>query len=174
MKSKLKINFGCGKDIRKDYINVDMVKFPKVDKIVDLNKRPYPFKTNSSDEIFCSSVLQYVDNPEAVISEFYRILKKGGKLHFDVPHLDTKNVWKDVNSKRGYAYTSFDRFVNNRLYFPGVKVEFRRMKKRLIFGKKYAIWNYLIEPIANKFHNLYEDTPLRVFPAMKLEVIMIK
>lgn len=48
---KKKLNLGCGKDIKKEYVNLDIRKFPGVDIIHDLNKFPYPFKDDSFDEI---------------------------------------------------------------------------------------------------------------------------
>lgn len=37
-----------------------------------------PFKNNFFDAIFCLEVLEHIDNPQAVISEMRRVLKKGG------------------------------------------------------------------------------------------------
>lgn len=171
---KVKVNFGCGKDIKKGYLNVDLFKFPGVDKKVNMDKFPYPFKDNSVDEVYCKSVLQIVKDPGGVISEFHRILKKGGRLYFDVPHFTSKHCWKDITHRRGFAFKSFDIFYDNNVYVSGLEREFRKVKIHLEFGKKYALWNYLIEPIANRFPSLYEDTPLRIFPAMRMRVYMIK
>lgn len=47
-----KLNFGCGKDIRKDYINADITTLEGVDKIFDFNVFPYPFLDGEFNEIF--------------------------------------------------------------------------------------------------------------------------
>ena len=48
-----KLNFGCGKDIREGWVNLDCVALPGIDAIHDLNKFPLPFEDNSFDE--CSA-----------------------------------------------------------------------------------------------------------------------
>jgi len=42
----MKLNFGCGKEIMKDCINVDIQKDKTIDKSFDFNIFPYPFKYN--------------------------------------------------------------------------------------------------------------------------------
>lgn len=38
-----KLNLGCGKDIKPDYINLDLRKVNGVDIMCSLNSFPYPF-----------------------------------------------------------------------------------------------------------------------------------
>jgi len=46
-----------------------------------------PFIENDSiDYIICSLALHYIENWENVIAEFYRVLKKGGKLYVSTHH----------------------------------------------------------------------------------------
>ncbi len=168
----MKINFGCGRDIKEGFVNVDIEKLPGVDKVWNLNNFPYPFENESAEEIHCISTLQIVDDVIKVVEEFHRILKKGGCLFINIPHFTYTNVWKDLSHKRGFSYYAFEFFTNN-LYYQTHK-KFSGMNVKLKFGKSYALWNYLIEPIANKWPHLYEDTPLRMFPAMNLDVELIK
>jgi len=42
--------------------------------------------TESQDVIICSLVLHYVENWDSVIADFYRVLKKGGKLYVSTHH----------------------------------------------------------------------------------------
>jgi ubiquinone/menaquinone biosynthesis C-methylase UbiE len=46
---------------------------------------PY-IETASQDYILCSLVLQYIENWEGIIAEFYRVLKKGGKVYISTHH----------------------------------------------------------------------------------------
>jgi len=72
-----KLNLGCGKDIRTDFINVDIAKRPGVDKVVDLNKR-LPFKNNYFDIIYASNVLEHIKDIDGLFKDLYRLLKKKG------------------------------------------------------------------------------------------------
>ena len=84
MKDKIKLNLGCGSDIKKGYINCDKVQIPGVDKIVDLDQK-LDFADNSVDEIILIDVLEHVGDIIKVLEELHRILKKGGALKIRVP-----------------------------------------------------------------------------------------
>ncbi len=57
----MKLNLGCGKQIKEDYTNLDKVALEGVDVVHDLDVFPYPFRDNTFDEILCSHVLEHVD-----------------------------------------------------------------------------------------------------------------
>jgi len=72
------LNLGSGKDPRGD-IRMDIYPLPNVNKVWDLEKGiPYP--DNTFDEIICDCIFEHMRNPNALIQECYRVLKKGGKL----------------------------------------------------------------------------------------------
>ena len=81
----MRLDLGCGKNKKRGYIGVDLVKTQGVDIIVDLNRTPYPFKDESVDEIFMRHVLEHLDNPKETLCECYRILKREGYLIITVP-----------------------------------------------------------------------------------------
>lgn len=74
------INFGCGKKKQKGFINVDIEKKVNPDVVWDLNKFPYPFKSNSCDRIDAKYVIEHIENPSRFIRECHRILRSGGML----------------------------------------------------------------------------------------------
>lgn len=82
----MKLNLGCGFDIRKDWTNCDIVSKPGVDVVFDMSKPPMPFETNSIDEILISGVLEHISNWETVVEECHRILKPQGLLTIIVPY----------------------------------------------------------------------------------------
>ncbi|MDD3159861.1 MAG: class I SAM-dependent methyltransferase [Candidatus ainarchaeum sp.] len=83
----MKLDVGCGQICKPGFIGVDYKKYnDKIKFIVNLNKSKLPFKDNSIEEIYCSHVLEHLDNPMETIGEFYRVLLKGGKLKIIVPH----------------------------------------------------------------------------------------
>src|SRR3989344_8661916 len=44
-----------------------------------------PKQSNFYDAVLCTEVLEHVENPQVVVNEFQRILKKNGKLFITVP-----------------------------------------------------------------------------------------
>src|SRR3989344_3463022 len=74
-----KLNFGCGPEIMKGYVNMDILKLQGVDVVHNFNKFPYPFKDNEFDEIYTSHVLEHLDDLIKVMTEF-KIIKR--KLNF--------------------------------------------------------------------------------------------
>lgn len=77
----IRINLGCGKDYKKEWINVDAVKDFGVDLVVDLSKK-FPFSDNYADEILASDILEHFtkEKGELFLRECYRVLKLNGSL----------------------------------------------------------------------------------------------
>ena len=80
----MKINLGCGEKKLEGYVNVDVCGNPDV--CADLSVYPWPFESDSADEVFSEHFLEHVKDFEAAILEMHRILKPEGVLHFKVPH----------------------------------------------------------------------------------------
>ncbi len=177
-----KLNFGCGEKILPRYVNVDIVKLPGVDIVINLNKTPYPFRDNEFDEIEADNVIEHLDNFIEVMQELQRILKPGGKIRIKVPHFSSHDAWAHPQHTRAFTYESFDFFVRGTTRYNAdgrcFPKSFRRIKrKKLVFEKGLhpANWhNYVIEQIANMIPIWYEKTPLRMFPASSIEVVMEK
>ena len=145
-KKQVKLNFGCGHRILKDYVNIDLYPLKGVDVVLDMNMFPYPFKDNSADRIICESTMQFVNDITSVMKEFHRILKPNGTLFLHVPHFTSKNTWKNPYHKRGFSYGTFGFYQNPKYHYTDWK--FKKIKTKLVFGKKYALWNYIVELIA--------------------------
>ncbi len=82
IKSKdiIALNLGSGNsNINNKLINIDIFPYKNVD--ICCNIANLPFKDNSIDIIFCIAVLEHVPNPEKVISEINRVLKKEGIIY---------------------------------------------------------------------------------------------
>lgn len=109
---KIIVNLGSGySDLRDDIINVDLIPYDPVDVVCDITK--LPFIDNSVDYILNIAVLEHVPNPQAVISEMYRILKPGGKLLCEIPFM------------QGFHASPYD---FQRFTYEGIKVQFKDFK----------------------------------------------
>ena len=96
-KAELKLDLACGDRKEKGFLGVDKFKTPSVDKIVDLMKFPWPWKSGEVDEIRCSHYFEHIpglDRPK-FMDELYRILKKGGKATIIVPYSGSNRAIQD-------------------------------------------------------------------------------
>lgn len=173
-----KLNLGCGKDIRKGWINLDCIELPGVDVVYDLNNPPFPFPDNYFDLILCKDVLEHVDLIK-VLRDIYRILKKGGKVIIQVPHFTSKDAFSDPTHKNLFTIHTFQYFTKGhyREYYTDYSFEILE-KVHLFFDKRLMyFYNYILEPLVNvniRTQNYYEGSPLRIFPASNILIKMIK
>jgi SAM-dependent methyltransferase len=176
-----RLNVGCGSKILPGHVNIDIIDLPGVDITHNLNKVPYPFKNEEFDLIYADNILEHLENTIEVIEELHRILKPKGRLIIKVPHFTSHDAWAHPQHSNVFAIDSFDFFVKGTYRY---KVDgrcfpktFSKIKRRLVFEKGLhpVNWhNYVIEVIANFIPTWYEKTPLRIFPASGIKVVMQK
>ena len=85
----MKLNLGCGNDIREGYVNVD--KYAEAaDQMVDLEVLPWPWETNSVKEVLLRHVLEHLGQSTdlylGIIKELYRVCAPGAAVIIEVPH----------------------------------------------------------------------------------------
>ena len=79
------LNLGCGKDVRKGWVNIDWKPGPGVNIVQDITA-PLPFKDGSVKEVRAFSVMEHIADWEAVLVEVHRVLKIGGFAKIHVPY----------------------------------------------------------------------------------------
>lgn len=72
-------------DMNRAYPNVDWETPYKDTIFIDLNKK-LPFQDASFDLIWCSEVIEHLENPQAIIKEIERMVKPGGKYILTTPN----------------------------------------------------------------------------------------
>jgi SAM-dependent methyltransferase len=174
----LRLNLGCGTDIRAGFVNIDRSLQPGVDVRLDLDREPLPFATGSVAEILCFDVLEHVDHI-GVLREIHRVLRPEGIARITVPHFTSPDVHGDPTHRRGYAVASFAFFAAGgpRPYY--FDFAFARVERlHLHFPRRRALWmNGLVERWVNGSPSrlsLYESSMLRVFPASYLSLTLVR
>lgn len=83
----MKLNLGCGSDIRLGYVNVDFRQLPGVDRVIDLSRFPWPFETSSCEEVLMLDFLEHFPYgfTSLILMECYRVLRPSGQLVVQVP-----------------------------------------------------------------------------------------
>jgi len=113
----MRLNLGCGNDIRDGYINVDLYNLDSRVIRVDLNVFPYPFVNDSFDEIIISNTLSHLDDPYRVLKECDRLLKCGGLLVVNAPTIHSALCEKRSFHGRDYLCTMYSKKKANVDYY---------------------------------------------------------
>jgi len=88
------ISVGGGPKINHQHLlNVNISPFENVDIVADAYQ--LPFSNESVDKIFCEAVLEHLEFPDRAISEFYRVLKKGGEVYCITPFIQPYHAHPD-------------------------------------------------------------------------------
>ena len=128
-----KLNLGAGRDIKKStksvqWINLDELPLPGIDIVHHLDKK-LPFKNNEFDEVYCSHVLEHVQDLVKAMKELHRITKKEGRVIIRGPHFSSGVSYWDPTHKRFFSYFTFDFFTKKTYYkTPKFKIIKRRLK----------------------------------------------
>ncbi|MEK6948001.1 MAG: methyltransferase domain-containing protein [Nanoarchaeota archaeon] len=164
-----KLNIGCGPDIKpksEGWVNLDDLKLKGVDVVHSLNKFPYPFKNNEFDEVFCSHILEHVDDLIKVMRELHRITKPNGIIRIHVPHFSCGVNYRDPTHKRYFSYFTFD-FFTDKCYYDTPK--FLVVYSKLNFSRlSFTFLNFFMNPIINLSPAVYERFFCWILPASEV------
>lgn len=105
---------------------------------------------------------------DALMQELERLTPAYGKVYIRVPHFSGAEAAGDwQHSRNGFSASEFHlNYIDSRFSVEERKIRFAK--------RKLLPWNYVLEPIANKFPWFYEHTPLKVFPAKNVEFLLKK
>lgn len=85
----VRLNLGCGANYKLSWVNLDADPTVKADIHADL-KDGLPFSNGYASEVLLSHVLEHMNYEvgRQLVSEVYRVLKKGGTFRVSTPNLD--------------------------------------------------------------------------------------
>lgn len=111
-KNIIALNLGSGNsDLSENVSNVDLFNYPNVNLVCNIEN--LPLKDNSCDVILNIAVLEHVQNPEKIVAEIYRVLKKDGLVFSFFPFIQGFHASPFDFSRRTvegikYLYKDFD------------------------------------------------------------------
>lgn len=86
----VRLNLGSGGKNIQGWINVDFVAECKPDLVCNLEEFPWPWESDSVDQVLLSHVLEHLGETREVylgiIKELYRVCKNGALINIQVPH----------------------------------------------------------------------------------------
>jgi len=121
-----------------DFCKLDEYRY-KVDFTCDLQN--IPRENETYDTILCTQVLEHVPEPQKVINEFHRILKKQGKLFLTVPQ-----GWKlHQEPYHFFNYTSYGiKYIAEKAGFKVIYIKekggyFKMMASRISYSSPFYL-----------------------------------
>lgn len=152
-----KLNLGSGADIRKGYVNLDIVKLPGVDIVHDIDKFPYPFPDNSFEEIIANHIIEHVEDVPRVLEDLWRISKPNAVIKITTPHHASGNSYGDVTHKHYFNFTAFEHLSNKKInVISNEAVKVSKFNLSLKKGKITLVRFKFLEPLINKYKKLYD------------------
>lgn len=164
----MKLNLGCGNDHKKGYINCDISPEVNPDKVVDLNKFPFPFKDNSIEEILLYHVLEHFHEPIKIFEELYRICKNNAIIRIKAPYFSHESAFSMLDHYHQFTWTSFDALEKNHACHWQSVGDFKIIKKKLIWRKPC----FLAQWIFNLIPRVYQEFLCWIFPAKEIQIIL--
>lgn len=85
----IKLNLGCGKDIRNGYHNLDIMKWNDQVIVQDIKTLP-DYEDNSVSEIIAQDIVEHFTYVELqkIFKEWYRVLKPNGVIKIQCPDIE--------------------------------------------------------------------------------------
>lgn len=160
-KGKL-LDIGCGQSpyrhlfvpLGVKYVGIDIEEaknfgYERAD-IIHFDGLTIPFESESFDTIICTEVLEHTPNPELLIAEMYRVLKKEGAAFISVP-------W---SARTHYMPHDYHRFTPTRLAvlfekFQNVSVVARGNDINTISAKVIVVYLRQLAALRNIKHSLW-------------------
>lgn len=130
--SPLKLDLACGNHLQEGFTGVDLTTEGTQATIAqDLLTFPWPFESNSIEEVVCSHFLEHIPKGDsahdplfAFMDELWRILTPGGTVKFICPYYTSVRAWQDPTHHRVISEPMFFYFdhewrkVNALLHYP--------------------------------------------------------
>ncbi|MFW9873618.1 MAG: methyltransferase domain-containing protein [Candidatus Thorarchaeota archaeon] len=165
---------GCGRDIKKGYMNVDIADLAGVDVVCDLEVFPWPFKDNEFDEVYCSHILEHVKNLTRTLEEIHRICKPGAKIRILGPYFAGQGAYNDPTHTKFFTYRTFEYYRRGKYYSTANFITLRRKifffsTKRFMKSKFYSVpFDFFI----NSFPMIYQRFFCWIFPASEINYLL--
>ena len=171
------LDLGCGKNKRPGAIGVDHNTRLDGDVNHDLNVFPYPFDSDSIDQIYIDNCIEHLDSPLNVMEEMHRILKCGGGLKVIVPYFRSPSAFHDPTHKTFYTVESFSYYDPSHPIckrYDYTKAHFK--VEKIVFHENLnsGFIKNLVVSVANKWPLFYENVISSLLPLHEVSYYLRK
>ena len=106
------LHLGCGNAKISGAVGVDMLRFPSVDVVHNLDSAPWPFENDTVDIFFVHSLLGHVTSIVDFFNEIRRVGKNGSRIIISVPYFRSVDAFSDPTMKHFFTSFSMDYFLD--------------------------------------------------------------
>jgi SAM-dependent methyltransferase len=104
------LNLGCGSDLKKKHINIDVLDTADLQLDLEIGKLPFP--KNSCESVFAAHIFEHLHNFAKIVNECHRILKPNKILQVHVPCYPAAECFHDPTHVRVFTDKTFQYFLN--------------------------------------------------------------
>src|SRR3990167_6525640 len=160
------LHLGCGNNKIAGSISIDILKNSQADIIHNLDKFPYPLKSNTFSKVVAENILEHLENLPKVMEEIHRVSKNKARVFVTTSHFTSVDSFTDPTHKHFFTSRSFDYFIEGEdLYkYKYSKAKFKKINVKLgpLDTKNFLI-NFILKLI-NKNIVFYEKRLAFIFP----------
>lgn len=113
VQQSLRLNLGCGYDLRPGYVNIDAVSYGE-NLVHDLNHVPYPFPDHTFDEVVCRHILEHLREFHPVVRELHRICRPGARILVAAPFFLSTKFYGEPDHRIPFSIRTFDNYEDLR------------------------------------------------------------
>jgi len=172
----MKLNLGSGNKYLEGYVNIDIYA-DKVDVKQDILKYLKSLKADTVEKIIATNILEHIEKQKFldVMKECHRVLIKNGELKIVVPHYTNPNAFGDPTHRIQFSCNTFNFFNREHRDNYYCACGFSEIFVYLNFNLKlpHGLFFSLFGG-SSFFQLLFEYTPLHIFPAQYLKVMLLK
>ena len=144
-----RLNFGCGTDLRSDWVNLDICDYGG-NTVCDLNQFPWPFPDDFFEEVYASHVLEHMGNFNRVITELWRVCRAGARIEVRVPFFLSTKFYSEPDHRIPFGIRSFDNYediTNRSLRFYekwklGQRTNYQSPARFVVESKRFHVSNF--------------------------------
>jgi len=96
-KSGIRLDIGCGENVQKHYVGMDIRPCKGVDIVHDVQEFPWPIPDNIVIQALCSHLWEHIEPKHRIkfMDEIWRVMKPDGQLLLSVPYYSSFGACQD-------------------------------------------------------------------------------